>query len=187
MRWRRTARLWTPRPRAARTRFPPKLRARLHYRMASCYMRRANYRQALDQLDLSREALPRHLDKIRLAKIYARRGYILIEMGQYARAERHLVWSKKLLSGTNEHEELANLETHLGTLYARVGRSERVAAVVPQRPGHLPPHWRPRRRGPLLQQPRPPLQERLRMAGGGALPRGGAHACGNVSAIASTW
>ncbi len=103
---------------------PAEVRARLHYRMASCYMRRASYRQALEQLDLSRQALPRHLDKIRLAKIYARRGYILIEMGQYARAERHLVWSKKLLSGTNEHEELANLETHLGTLYARVGRSD---------------------------------------------------------------
>ncbi len=102
---------------------PAELRARLHYRMASCYMRRASYRQALEQLDLSRQALPRHLDKIRLAKIYARRGYILIEMGQYARAERHLVWSKKLLSGTNEHEELANLETNLGALYARVGRA----------------------------------------------------------------
>ncbi len=102
---------------------PPELRARLHYRLASCYQRRSNYRLALEQLDLARRVLPRHLDKVRLAKIYARRGSIMQEMGQYDRAERYLLWARKLLSGTNEHEELAAIETDLGTIFARRGQT----------------------------------------------------------------
>ncbi len=107
----------------ARKRLPAAIRARLHYRMAMCYLRRTNYRLALEQLDEARQVLPRHLDKIRLAKIYSRRGHIMLEMGQYARAERYLIWAKKLLSGTNEHEELGTSEINLGTVYARLGRS----------------------------------------------------------------
>ncbi len=104
-------------------RLPAELRARLHYRMAECYLRRSNYIQGLDQLDRARAVLPRHLDKVRLAKIYARRGQIIMEMGQYSRAERYLSWAKKLLSGTNEHEELGAIEIHLGTVHARLGNS----------------------------------------------------------------
>ncbi len=97
--------------------------ARLHYRMSGCHLRRSNFRLALDQLDLARRALPRHLDQVRLAKVTSRRGHIMLEMGQYGRAERYLSWAKKLLSGTNEHEELAAIEINLGTTYARLGNS----------------------------------------------------------------
>ena len=62
----------------------------------------------------ARRILPRHLDKVRLAKIYARRGQIMFEMGQYDRSNRYLGWAKKLLSGTNDHEELAIIEMELG-------------------------------------------------------------------------
>jgi len=102
---------------------PPEARARLHYRIAYCHSRRTNYRLALEHLDLARRVLPRHLDKIRLAKIYARRGHIMLEMGQYSRAERYLGWAKKLMSGTNEHEELGEIEMSLGLGAARQGRS----------------------------------------------------------------
>jgi transcriptional regulator with GAF, ATPase, and Fis domain/Tfp pilus assembly protein PilF len=45
-------------------------------------------------------------------------------MGQYNRAERYLVWGRKLLSGTNEHEELGGIEMSLGLGAARQGRSQ---------------------------------------------------------------
>jgi transcriptional regulator with GAF, ATPase, and Fis domain len=101
----------------------PDVRARLHYRIACCYIRRGNYHLALEHLDNARQALPRHLDKARLAKIYARRGQIMVEMGRYDRAQRYLGWARKLLNGTNEHEELAGIEMQLGMVAARVGRS----------------------------------------------------------------
>jgi len=97
------------------------LKARIHYRVAGCYTERANYRLALDHLDEARRILPRHLDKVRLAKIYALRGWINLSMGHYARAERYLVWARKLLRGTNEHEELALVELRLGAVYLRRG------------------------------------------------------------------
>ena len=103
---------------------PAEIQARLHYRIACCYMRRSSYRRALEELTLARRALPRYLDKTRLAKIHARRGIIMLEMGRYAHAERYLLWAKKLLSGTNEHEELGSCEINLGTVYARLGRSQ---------------------------------------------------------------
>ena len=101
----------------------PEMRARLHYRLACCYLRRSNYRQALDHLDEARRILPRHLDKVRLAKIYARRGQIMFEMGRYDRSDRYLGWAKKLLNGTNEHEELAIIEMELGMVAQRLGRT----------------------------------------------------------------
>ena len=102
---------------------PPELRARLHYRIACCYSWRNSFSLALQHLEEARKALPRHLDKVRLAKIYARRGHIMLEMGQYDRADRYLTWARKMLSGTNEHEELAGIEMSLGMLAARQGRS----------------------------------------------------------------
>ena len=100
------------------------LHARLHFRIAGCYMRRANYRLALDHLDRARQALPRHVDRIQLAKVYGLRGQIMGNLGQYDRAERYLLWAKKLLSETNEHEELAEVEMRLGHVYARRGQFE---------------------------------------------------------------
>jgi len=107
----------------AHRRLPAEIRARLHYRIACCYQRRRNYRLSLEHLDQARRVLPRHLDKVRLAKIYARRGDIVLQMGQYERSERYLGWAKKLLSGTNEHEELALIEMSLGVAAARRGQT----------------------------------------------------------------
>ena len=101
----------------------PELRARLHYRIACCYSWRNSFVLALEHLDEARRLLPRHLDKARLAKIYARRGHIMLEMGRYERCERYLLLAKKILSGTNEQEELGNIEMSLGMLAARLGRS----------------------------------------------------------------
>ncbi len=106
---------------------PTAIAARLHYRIAICYQRRANYRQALDHLDKARQVLPRHIDKVQLARIYGSRGQIVSEMGQYKRAERYLTWAKKLLSRTTEHEELATVENRLGVLYYRSGRHQEAA------------------------------------------------------------
>jgi len=97
------------------------LRARLHYRIARCHKDRAAYRAALEHLDAAREALPRHLDHVRLAKIHSMRGIVLQEMGQYRRARRYLEWAQKLLRGTNEHEELAWVELQLGSNHIRTG------------------------------------------------------------------
>jgi transcriptional regulator with GAF, ATPase, and Fis domain len=103
-------------------RLNPELAARLHYRIACCYTKKAGFRLALEHLDEARSVLPRHLDKVRLAKIYGQRGLIMQEMGQYGRASRYLLWSRKLLRGTSDHEELGLVELRLGAVYARLGR-----------------------------------------------------------------
>lgn len=99
------------------------LRARLHYRIAACHMARANYRLALEHLDLSRRSLPRHLDRATLAKIHALRGRILQEMGEYGRALRYLEWAEKLFRGTENHEDLAQTDNRLGGVLLRLGRT----------------------------------------------------------------
>jgi transcriptional regulator with GAF, ATPase, and Fis domain len=120
----------------------PEIRARLHYRIACCYSWRNSYALALQHLDEARKALPRHLDKVRLAKIYARRGHIMLEMGHYDRSERYLNLAKKILAGTNEQEELGSIEMSLGMLAARLGRSREArqgflnALTTYQRIGH---------------------------------------------------
>ena len=120
----------------------PELRARLHYRIACCYSWRNSFTLALEHLDEARRVLPRHLDKVRLAKIYARRGHIMLEMGRYDRCERYLLLAKKILSGTNEQEEMGSIEMSLGMLAARLGRSREArqgflnALTTYQRIGH---------------------------------------------------
>jgi transcriptional regulator with GAF, ATPase, and Fis domain/tetratricopeptide (TPR) repeat protein len=121
---------------------PPELRARLHYRIACCYSWRNSFALALEHLDEARRVLPRHLDRVRLAKIYSRRGHIMLEMGRYDRAERYLTLAKKILSGTNEQEEMGTIEMSLGMLAARLGRSREArqgflnALTTYQRIGH---------------------------------------------------
>ena len=100
---------------------PAEMLARLHYRVAACLVERGQYLEAEKHLDISRKSLPRHLDRLTLARIYSARGRIKWATGKYDRARRHLVWAQKILRGSDAHLELGDIENRLGQVHLRMG------------------------------------------------------------------
>jgi transcriptional regulator with GAF, ATPase, and Fis domain/tetratricopeptide (TPR) repeat protein len=99
--------------------FPDKFR--LLVRISDCHRKKGKYSDAARYLSAARELLDDPAPAIELGRVEFREGYLMLARGEIHAGQRLAFSAYRRLKDTNEHREVAGVQTLIGHYYLRSG------------------------------------------------------------------